>query len=159
QMIESEWPPGRYPIEHSSVQTIDAHANQIGNRRLFVETAKALVLVDFENAKVDFLSPGGGGNGEQRARIRVGTNELCIVEIGQNIAIEHQKVVGKIGNELQRSHCAERLGLQRIINANLPLVAVGEIGAQDFRLVIHGERDVLDALGCELSNDDFEDRL
>src|SRR6516162_525890 len=106
-MIESEGPPGRYPIEHSAMQTIDAHANQIWNGRLFAELAKVLILVDFEHAKVDFLSPSGGGNGEQRACIHVGTDEFRIVEIGQNITIEHQKVVRQIGNELQGSHCAE----------------------------------------------------
>jgi len=80
-------------------------------------------------------------------------------QIGQNVAVHDQKIVGQIGDQAQRRHGAERFILHGIVDFDIPSAAVAEIGADDFGLVIDGERDVRKAAGDQLPDDDFEDGL
>ena len=80
-------------------------------------------------------------------------------QIGQHIAVHDQKIVGQIRDQAQRRHGAERFFLHRIVDFDIPPAAVAEIGADDFGLVIDGERDVRKSAGDQLPDDDFEDGL
>ena len=60
--------------------------------------------------------------------------------VGEHVAVDEQEVLGQVGDQAQRADGAERLGLERVVDARAP-GAVAEEGADEVGLVVHRQGD------------------
>src|ERR1700722_4326173 len=159
QLVETERLVFRNQIENFFVDAIDAHAHAIGYPGLLLEPGQISVRTRLQHAIVYRLLTGCGGYRKELFAVPVLIEEAVEGQIGQNISVHDQKIVGQIRNQAQRRHGTERFFLHRIVDFDIPPPAVAEIGADDFGLVIDGERDMRESAGDQLPDDDFEDGL
>src|ERR1700733_6333577 len=157
QLVETERLVFRNQIENFFVDAIDAHAHAIRYPGLLLEPGQISVGTHLQHAIVYRLLTGCGGYRKELFAVPVVVEEAVEGQIGQDISVHDQEIVGQVRNQAQRRHGAERFILHRIVDFDIPPAAVAEEGTNDFGLVIDGKRDVRESAGDQLPDDDFED--
>jgi hypothetical protein len=89
----------------------------------------------------------------------VGPHERAVVQVGQDVAVHDEELVGQPVQDLQdRADRAERGVLGRVVDLDSPPPAVADVGADEVPEVADGEGGAVEALLGQLAQHDVEDR-
>ena len=91
--------------------------------------------------------------------LHVALEELAVVQVREEIAVQNEEVLGKVRDETHRTSGPERPVLSRVIDVDAEPRAVAEVGLDDVREVADRHRDSRAAVVPELPDDDFEERM
>ncbi len=77
---------------------------------------------DLEDAEVDLDGSLERGHGDRRSRRLVTSEELCVVQVGQDVAVHDEEVLGDmVEASHDRAHGAQWLGFFPVVDGQPPL--------------------------------------
>src|SRR5207253_10571484 len=126
QVVKAILPLRWNVAQHAGAEHVDAHAHFVSRARLLAKIRQPSGAVGFQHAEVDDFFEATRRDREHGVGGGVVVVQLAEVEIGQDVAVHHQKLLRQIADQPQRTHGAERLVLERIVDAQSPLAAVLE---------------------------------
>ena len=115
--------------------------------------------IEPEHAERDVNRLAADGDGADRPGRAMRRRQRAEIQIGQDVAVHDQEVfVADIGEDAQRPGRAQRLGLDRVLDANAVAAAIAEVGFDEPGEMSHGEGQPIEAGALQLADDDLENR-
>src|SRR6185437_5353191 len=92
--------------------------------------SEIVIVAELQDAVIDCLLAGRRRNREELLCRDVLVEKLRVVQIAEDVAIQDEEILRQIADQLKRPHRAQRRGLKRRVDADIPSTAVAEIGTQ-----------------------------
>ncbi len=143
-------------IEHRAVEYVDSHRHIVVQRRLFTVIGNMQAAVELDHAQIDLRIAAMTGDRHFGAVFLVVFEEVVVSQSSQHVSIHHQKGLWKVVDERQRAHGAQRRLLARVVDVDIPLGSVTEVGHQQLGQMSYGKGDVLKSRSLQLPDNDLQ---
>src|SRR5438045_2746485 len=81
---------------------------------------------------------------------------MHIIEFGEDIPVHDQKILWEILDQAQWPHGPQWFVFQRVVDCNTPFRPIAKERLDQLCLVIHSERDMVEAVLGQLTDNDLE---
>ena len=146
-------------LQGSFVQGIYAHTHVQVVGGFFHEGLGGMVGAGFDDSIVHLDLLGVGGDGHDGVVVFMFLEQLLETEVGEQVAVHDQEIVGQVLDELDGRGRAQRLQLVAVFDADAELGAVAEIGLDQVRHVVDADGGFPDALPSQVLEQDLQDRF
>ena len=154
----------RDAVEQLGLDHVHAGVDRVGEdlapRRLLEEALDPALLVGDHDAELERVVDRLQRERRERAALAVERDDLAEIEVAERVARDHDERLGQVlARVLHRAGGAERLLLDRVLDAHAEGAAVPEVAADHLRHERERHHDVVDAVAMHELDDVLDARL
>ena len=157
QVVEPETGVVGDIVQGSFVQGIYAHAHVQVIGGFFHEGLGGMVGAGLDDAVVHLDLLGVGGDGHDGVVVFVFPEQLLETEVGEQVAVHDQEIVGQVHDELDGRGRAQGLLLVGVFDSDAELGAVAKIGLDQVGHVVDADGGFPDTLPSQVLEEDLQD--